>query len=700
MNDANVLFDLTLRIVACLCNVVRYTFPIYQLTGGGFDPCCLGENIFIILVELQRLILQIIVNLALIVASPEAIQYWRDGGISRGYAILDNIGFVKQGDVVIDAIFGRPGGVCAAQERDQGVGGISMCVCQILSTIIPIRPSPGDPVSDPNNCPIFDICCPVRGISLFLGSWTKFQLRVLVSTWQSWDPVDYGRPPGNALPIAFLDFLFCDEDNDQGVPAGCGAPGFPCTRAPEPGCGKLRPTLELLILVLAGCPCQFGELADAWLTEVLPAHNFQCFCGRVDGFFTNIGGLIENITYAIVTLIRRIAQPSYWEFEQGGPSTNAIIDSWAYRFLGPTINSICNLIVSGLCVFNSILGLPCTEYQKRLLRSVIRWLLESILRSLAFIQGFILIFAEGVNSACPPPTMCPPDGQCPNGRLCTQGSMCSTPCPTGTAGATGISVAQLAQVWVSMFSYIFDLLIGDSSVLCSVVNPPVCPATDQCCCYSPAGSYVYQPIGGIFVAGRQCAQCIDDNCTLIINSYPFPTCTVDPCDGVTTVNPPCDPNTKLLKKKPCVNAQLISCDANKLNGTLAPLDGIIIALLRYIRCMVAALFMTNLSQGGDGQSGLAVVFDAFISLLSFIWQIFTPIIRFLAALVLFIILLFGFLNGGCACHGGANGQYVQRGGLCYPCEEQHNIRFTWWTDNVKVENFALFFCFLALTLHL
>lgn len=659
MNDANVLFDLTLDIVACLCNVVRYTFPIYQLTGGGFDPCCLGENVFLVLVEAQRLLLQIIINLALIVASPTAIAYWRDQGISRGYAIIDNIGFVKQADVVIDAIFGKAGGICATQGRDQGQGGISQCVCQILSTIIPIRPSPGLPVHDPDNCPIFDICCPIRGISFMAGEWTKFQLRVLVSTWQSWNPSDYGKPPGAASPIAFLDFLFCNEDNPQG----------------EPGCGKLYPTINAFISVIVACPCQFGELADAWLTMVLPAHNFQCFCGPTDGFFTNVGGLIESITLAITTLIRRISQPSYWAFTQGGPSVNSIQDSWAFRFAGPTINYICNLVTSVLCVTNSIIGLPCTEYQKRIVRSVIRWVLESALRTGAFIQGFILIFASGVNSACPPPTQCPDDGQCPAGNYCTpMTGSCDTPCPSGAAGSTNISVAQLANAFVSLFSYVFDLLISDSTVLCSVRNPPMCHPSDPCCCYNPAGSYKYQPVGGIYTVGHQCAQCLNDDCTLLVNSFAFPTCTVNPCTGHVGDPPPCDPQTGLFKPKECVNMTLISCDP--YNPNLNPLDGIVIAILRYMRCMIATLI----------SSDLAKAFDAIISLCSFIWQIFTPILRFIASLILFVILLFGFLNGGCACFGAGRGQFVQRGGLCYPCEESDKIRHTWWSDADKMHN--------------
>lgn len=665
INDANVLFDLTLRIVACICNVVRYAFPVYQLTGGGFDPCCIAENLAIFLVELQRLILQMIVNLALIVASPTAVDYWRDPGIGRGYAIMDNIGVIKQADVVIDALFGKAGGICSDVNRDQGVGGISQCVCQILSTIIPVRPRPDLPITDPDNCPIFDICCPVRGISLVLGEWTRFSVRLLATTWQSWSPQDYGKPPGAASPIAFLDFFFCDEEDP----------------AKYPGCGKLDPTVTAFINVLVSCPCQFGELADAWLTDVLPAHNFQCFCGATDGFFTNVGGLVENLTRAIVTLIRRISDPLYWAFNQGGPAVNSIKDSWIFRFAGPSINSICNLVTSVLCVTNSIIGLPCTEYQKRIVRSIVRWILESLLRFGAFVQGFILIFASGVNSACPPPTQCPENGKCPAGNYCTPTTgVCDTPCPSGTAGSTNISVAQLANAFVSLFSYVFDLLIGDSTVLCSVLNPPMCDPTDPCCCYNPAGSYKFQPIGGIFTEGRQCAQCINpkDNCTLLVNSFAFPTCVVNPCkcDNTTTTNPMCDSQTGCYKPKQCVNVALISCDP--YNPNLTPLDGIVLAVLRYMRCMIARLISND----------LAKAFDAIISLLSFIWQIFTPILRFLASLVLFVILLFGFLNGGCACFNRGTAQYVQRGGLCYPCEEQPDIRVAWWSDSEFMHNGA------------
>ena len=630
MRDADVLFDITLGIVSCLCNVVRYIFPIGRLTGGGFDPCCLAEKVFIVLVEMQRMLLQIIINLALIVATTTAVNYWRDPGIARGYAIIDNIGVVKQADVVITAIFGKPGGICSGKMADQGIGGLSQCVCQILSTVIPIRPRPGQAVSEPDNCPFFDLCCPIRGINFVLGEWTRFQFRVLVSTWQSWTYRDYSKPIDGVSPIAFLDFVFCNEDATQ-----------------LRGCGRLKPTIDAIFNVIVDCPCQFGALADAWLTLVLPSKDFRCFCGgdvntnNGDGFFRNIGTLIKEIVSAVITLIRRISDPTYWAFEQGGPSRNALEDSWAYRFGAKPVMAVCNLITSILCVANSIINLPCTENQKRIVRSVVRWIGEIVLRVLAFLQGFILIFAMGHTDPCV-------EGQ--------------TGCTSGNASAGGISIAQLANVWVSLAGFPLDMLFGDSSILCSVLNPPVCPASDPCCCYKPRGTYKQLLNVPGFSADRSCAQCIDSSCNTLVTSYSYATCTVCPPSG-------CAP------AKPCVDFNLVSCDVR--NSLLNPLDGIVMALMRYMRCMIAAI---------PGIRVLAPMFDVLISFISFIWQIFGPILRFVASLFLFFILIFRFVSGGCGCHGMPNGAYVQRGGLCYPCEEQPNLRGNnWWSTPTSME---------------
>jgi len=223
VRDVDELFRELLQIVVCLCQFVRYVFPISQLTGGtingggAFDICCIPMVMTDTLIEVTQLVLVSIISLATLYGS--GASYWQT---STEQPLLQNIGFLVQVRVVLDTFFGSPGGVCAAQGRPQGVGGINSCVCQIFALIFPIRQDPSQPIS-PTNCPTVDLCCPVRDTGFLMKDILNFAITALAGLWQSWSAADNGHcdpgwlQPGQscsslpAEPYAFLDFIFCNE---------------------------------------------------------------------------------------------------------------------------------------------------------------------------------------------------------------------------------------------------------------------------------------------------------------------------------------------------------------------------------------------------------------------------------------------------------------------------------------------------------
>ena len=69
--DVNEIFDELLSISACLCQFLRYIFPISQLTGGtlangggAFDICCIPQTIVDSIIQLLRLVILMIINIA------------------------------------------------------------------------------------------------------------------------------------------------------------------------------------------------------------------------------------------------------------------------------------------------------------------------------------------------------------------------------------------------------------------------------------------------------------------------------------------------------------------------------------------------------------------------------------------------------------------------------------------------------------
>ena len=97
VRDIDVLFAELLEIVFCLCQFVRYVFPITQLTGGtiygggAFDICCIPMVLVDTGIELAQLIILSIINLATI--EGQGIAFWQ---FSTEQPDLDKIGFLIQ----------------------------------------------------------------------------------------------------------------------------------------------------------------------------------------------------------------------------------------------------------------------------------------------------------------------------------------------------------------------------------------------------------------------------------------------------------------------------------------------------------------------------------------------------------------------------------------------------------------------------
>lgn len=136
--DVDLLFDLTFDVVVCLCNIVRTVFPVQSV--ADLDLCCIVQNGAMAILELAQWAFQIVISLGTIQSSGEPyfvdpMCRWTDSGCDPN---TNNIGFVQQGDIVLDSIFGAEGGACSdsialsltggcvtAHGKDQGQGGTS-----------------------------------------------------------------------------------------------------------------------------------------------------------------------------------------------------------------------------------------------------------------------------------------------------------------------------------------------------------------------------------------------------------------------------------------------------------------------------------------------------------------------------------------------------------------------------------------------
>lgn len=339
-NDVSALFDITHAVVECLCIFMRAIFPFNYITAvtdaTDFDICCGPSAVLDTLIEVGRLVLQVIISIATISSDDStgignAYCYWRldktsDPKRNCG-GTLDEIGVIKQIDRILDTFFPLHAtdpknpdnpvssglGDCSQTcNMDNGQSGFVPCLCQVFYTLIPFRRFPDKPVScsaDPalQNCPQLDLCCPFGKIGFIITDLTKFVSRMTAAAWQSWEG---GLPEflihyifcSEPLPAACPDMQIqypnpCDDIVNKQIPQCVGThPVLDSTstvqyRCGEFTCGKFRIVLEDIVHpfygLIAKCTCELFSLLDLLIallynlvSTYIPQAGWSCcFCG-------------------------------------------------------------------------------------------------------------------------------------------------------------------------------------------------------------------------------------------------------------------------------------------------------------------------------------------------------------------------------------------------------------------------------------
>ena len=450
-------------------------------------------------------------------------------------------------------------------------------------------------------------------------------------------------------------------------------------------CGKLQPVIDSVVGVdgiASRCVCAYFQILDYLLsvfwTILSPDGSAiwgDCFCGAATRPFSfagpeiavtgnatydalqvaiaqqvaaqNSAAVIPAISYlakvlidTVVTLIRRLPDPSYWS--QGnhvaGSSLGSIQSTWIYRFLAPIANASCVAVGNLICFLNSFFFLDpkCTPVGRRFLGGTIAWPLQAVQVIVSLIEGFFQ-------------TVIPP--------ICTGGD-----CGENKPGYQGLKANTLGAAITAFLSFPVDLLIADGLVSCTGVCDPVTLRqfpNNPCMCYnlSPKTRANKDYIEAIFGYGftatnleiyqnwwnvsynatTGAAYCgmyqgippsarfncsnnpTERLCELTQNTLQLPTCVLSNCTSI----------------RLCRYAELPTCGASvgtpasAAGGTerFRPLDGVLLAFIRYLSCI-----------------GLAVVLYPLDALLSIIWQISLPFLRLIANLIIFFFSIFTLIS--------------------------------------------------------
>jgi hypothetical protein len=416
--DVDQIFEIALDVVNCVGFLVRAIFPPGQF--GGMDVFCSVEQVSIGALYLAEWVVNIVISLGTIQYTVGQ-NYFIDPNCNwearNCIPMVTNLGFYLDGYRFIDGVSGLPGGACSqnfvgtpcspTHGTDQGIGGIAQCVCNTINTLFPIRPNPSAPVG-PGNCPIVDICCPLRQFSFTVGEASKFALQGITTIWQRWD---------GAYPSSFMNFFFCDE-----------------TLIPIPeGCGVLKPAIDQLTDIVSLCICQAFSMLDAFLAQFFPG--FRCFCGGgfPQGLFCSLGDFINTVLVQVTTLIRRANDLTYWQ-PDGYPASDQSL-TWSVRFFAPLQRQLCNIVGATTCFFTTLVPF-CPNWFSRMFLGSFEWGTEAITRFFELLEGFIATFA-------------------------------GSPCGSVTAStAYSINPQCLAGALISLFGFFFDMLLADGMIAC------------------------------------------------------------------------------------------------------------------------------------------------------------------------------------------------------------------------------------------
>lgn len=749
-NDISAIFDVLLEVVSCACTLIRGIFPLNFIPGlresVRFDPCCGPERLAVALVEALRFVTLSIISLATITVDDNSFCFFRLD-TNRGCGpTLDDIGIVKRFDAIVTSLLpvsdaGQRGSCKDFCGKDQGRNGVVPCICEIFNTIIPWRDDPSKPVNcdpqspdgEPLNCQRLDLCCFFVQAGFALEFAVRFLSRLTVALWQPWTP----------LPEFAIHYVFCEED----LPPDdfCGKADiinsclYTGSMQPTPTCncgtftcGKLNPIINALAAPKTGlisqCVCELFSLLDdllALVFESIGSSWSDCFCGLESGTLRTGPLVAQQLLTAVVGFLRKFPLPCYWQpagrtfvgqlsvsgipiatncdlltdpdckcFFEKDPM-NLIEESWIYSFLGPTAEALCISAGKLMCFINSIFFIPqgCLIFGEKFLGSTVRWGTELVFRIVAAIEGFVRQFTDDV------PT-------------CVGGDpMCADIENTGTYSEVG--AAPLGRILTSLFTWFTDSLIGDSVVSCSRICPEGSLRMNTCDCWnlSPrTGAYtangdpaVIRIVNGtdifnnvVYACQVRTDQLITQGAADWANAIvglkpadpPGPGAILPLCADVDDFGPesPSYPgscaNYNLCRPDSlpvCEVPEQVGQDVQSFNLE-GPIDGQFNGLIRYIAC---AIDLGTDSKVGGAIARPILVFN------SIIWQIYGAVMRFVAAIIIFILSFFN-LTGGCECHNyndpdyedplGVSSNEVRhtRGrvftiGFCYPCPFTHGI---------------------------
>lgn len=496
-SDINQMGDYALVVVARLADLIRDLFPFVNV--DNFDPAGLPEVLADTYIEILRGIVLTAVQLGtMFLGIPQtttglpAICWFRLDTTLGCLGTLDQIGMVKQFDVILDTLYTDPASQSCkkrCKNADPGVGGAAPCICDIINTLLPWRDEPTMPVSCelPNvNCMKIDFCCPIVKAAIALKNIGKFLIRAIVSLWQPWS---------GAFPQFFTNYIFCSETEEDPFNPGANTTCTVCDYANqfEPPiskceqsngtnvpcgtftCGKFNIIIENLVNPIDGllaCVCPYINILDSLLSYYfqLVSNNWQdCFCGKKWGIIPATLNVIRQLAKALVDMIRKSTLACYWKPSTSVYTYNATTglcqpaavsnlydptNSFVFRVFSPISNALCIAVGNGVCILNSVFFLSeeCLTPGSRVAGGGIGWAFTVFYRLFATIEGFITQFTDeeetctGLDSTCD--------------------STYGTAVFADTVGAN-----QLAAILTPMLTLPLDLVLADSQIACTSICP-------------------------------------------------------------------------------------------------------------------------------------------------------------------------------------------------------------------------------------
>jgi len=543
--DFDVLLGILNATFDCACSFIRIIFGLILTVQDllkNYDPCCLPTKLFRALIEVLRLIGQILLSLATLEQeSSQCYFYIQSTFRPNCEPTLFTLPVLVQFDRIRAVLLAPPSaqvqGQCGPEvdpnNQNQDEEGIATCICTLLNAVLAqvFKPDPNQPAK----CPI-DLCCMVYNINNLIDELLYFVSRLIASFWQNWEPREemaQGMQVGPYdIPVEFIDFFFCDEylNNPLGGPLGMHEIVNP-TGITTDKCGRFEPVLDAWGKFLTGCFCSpggrgLGDVADNFLqwflafvsnqatNNIFPISVFwpKCLChGGPDGtgIVPPLGDLLVAAMRQVIILIRNINNPSYWAPSGGSLTDSNYVDNlsdnledirktWIARFLTPFAEAACRFVTNAGCLLSMVLGNKCEISRYNLLSSIIRYLFEAAIYGIAVIEAFVKMLAQELPGQC----VGNPDeyngsagaGQASSGAgpqdACAGTGIASAVLRTGTVFSNNIG-----SILVALTSFVVDALIGVGALGCSAICPVevytnvdtaagIAPEVTACACYN------------------------------------------------------------------------------------------------------------------------------------------------------------------------------------------------------------------------